>query len=123
MDTLAPAVIAYLGRQPLGRLATAGVDGRPHVVPVSFRYNAEFGTIDSGGFHVDTTKRFRDVQANPWAALVVDDLVSTDPWTPRMVEIRGRAEALTSGGAVLRPGFGEAMIRIHPDRVNVFGID
>jgi pyridoxamine 5'-phosphate oxidase family protein len=123
MDTLAPAVIAYLGRQPLGRLATAGADGRPHVVPVSFRYNAEFGTIDSGGFHVDTTKRFRDVQANPWAALVVDDLVSTDPWTPRMVEIRGRAEALTSGGAALRPGFGEAMIRIHPDRVNVFGID
>jgi hypothetical protein len=39
------------------------------------------------------------------------------------VEIRGRAEALHSGGGALRPGFGEAMIRIHPDRVNAFGID
>jgi pyridoxamine 5'-phosphate oxidase family protein len=123
MSALSAAVIAYLDSQPLGRLATAGADGHPHAVPVSFGYNTELGTIDSGGFHVETTKRFRDVQANPWAAFVVDDLVSTDPWTPRMVEIRGRAEALSAGGSALRPGFGEAMIRIHPDRVNVFGIE
>ncbi len=94
MTTLSPAVIAYLETQLVGRLATAGADGRPHVVPVSFRVNAELGTIDSGGFHVATTKRFRDVQANPEAAIVIDDIVSVDPWTPRMVEIRGRAEAL-----------------------------
>jgi pyridoxamine 5'-phosphate oxidase family protein len=123
MTSLSPAVIAYLDSQLIGRLATAGADGRPHVVPVSFHYNAELGTIDSGGFHVETSKRFRDVQANPWAAIVVDDLVSIDPWTPRMVEIRGRAEALAEGGAALRAGFGEAMIRIHPDRVNVFGVE
>jgi pyridoxamine 5'-phosphate oxidase family protein len=123
MTSLSPAVIAYLDSQLIGRLATAGADGRPHVVPVSFHYNAELGTIDSGGFHVETSKRFRDVQANPWAAIVVDDLVSIDPWTPRMVEIRGRAEALAEGGAALRDGFGEAMIRIHPDRVNVFGVE
>jgi pyridoxamine 5'-phosphate oxidase family protein len=123
MIALSPAVIAYLDSQPLGRLATAGPDGHPHVVPVSFRFNPELGTIDSGGFHVHTTKRFRDVQANPAAAIVIDDLVSMDPWTPRMIEIRGRAEALSSGGGSLGPGFGEAMIRIHPDRVNVFGID
>lgn len=123
MSTLSPAVIAYLESQLVGRLATADADGRPHVVPVSFRFNPELGTIDSGGFHVNTTRRFRDVQANPQAAIVVDDIVSVDPWTPRMVQIRGRAEALESGGAELRPGFGEAMIRIHADRVNVFGID
>ena len=40
-----------------------------------------------------------------------------------MVEIRGRAEALTTGGAALREGFGEALIRIHAERVNVFGIE
>jgi len=34
-----------------------------------------------------------------WAAIVVDDLVSVDPWTPRMLEIRGRAEAVPTGGA------------------------
>lgn len=122
MATLTPADIAYLNGQRLGRLATAGADGRPHVVPVSFRYNAELGTIDTGGFHVDTTKKYRDVQANPWAAIVVDDLVSVDPWTPRMLEIRGRAEALPIGGAALGTGFGEALIRIHPEKINSFGL-
>lgn len=123
MTTLTDAQIAYIDTQLLGRLATTGSDGRPHVVPVGFRYNAELATIDTGGLHVATTKKYRDVQANPYAAIVVDDLVSTDPWTPRMIEIRGRAEALPAGGTSLGPGFGDAMIRIHPDRVNSFGLD
>jgi len=115
--------IEYLSSQRLGRLATAGVNGKPHVVPTSFRHNPDLGTIDIGGHHVSTTKKFRDVQANPWAAIVVDDLVSTDPWTPRMLEIRGRAEAMATGGADLGPGFGDAFIRLHPERVNSFGIE
>src|SRR3954451_863708 len=123
MTELTPAQIDYLASQLLGRVATTGADGRPHVVPSSFRYNADLGTIDVGGMHVATTKKFRDVQANPWAAIVVDDLVSTDPWTPRMLEIRGRAEAVATGGAHLGPGFGEAFIRIHPQKINSFGIE
>jgi pyridoxamine 5'-phosphate oxidase family protein len=115
--------IVYLSSQRLGRLATAGANGKPHVVPTSFRHNPDLGTIDIGGHHVSTTKKFRDVQANPWAAIVVDDLVSTDPWTPRMLEIRGRAEAMATGGADLGPGFGDAFIRLHPERVNSFGIE
>jgi pyridoxamine 5'-phosphate oxidase family protein len=120
---LTDAQIEYLAGQRLGRLATTGKDGRPHVVPVSFRYNAELDTIDSGGMHVATTKKFRDVQANGYAAIVIDDLKSVDPWTPRMLEIRGRAEALDSGGTDLGQGFGDALIRIHPDRVNSYGIE
>src|SRR4051812_45641425 len=112
----------YLDAQLLGRLATAGGDARPHVVPVSFRLNRELGTLDCGGRHVDTTKKWRDVRANPWAALVVDDLLSVDPWQPRMLEIRGRAEAVESGGHELGPGFGAAFIRIHPERKNSYGI-
>ncbi|MDT4922541.1 MAG: pyridoxamine 5-phosphate oxidase family protein [Pseudonocardiales bacterium] len=123
MADLTSTEIEYLASQRLGRLATAGADGRPHVVPVSFRYNPELGTIDTGGFHVATTKRYRDVRANPWAAIVVDDLVSVDPWTPRMIEVRGRAEALETGGTSLGHGFGDAMIRIHPERVNSFGLN
>jgi pyridoxamine 5'-phosphate oxidase family protein len=123
MVELTAAQIEYLGSQLLGRLATAGADHKPHVAPTSFRYNAEFHTVDVGGHHVATTKKYRDVQANGWAAIVVDDLVSTDPWTPRMLEIRGRAEAVPTGGAHLGPGFGEAFIRIHPEKVNSFGID
>jgi len=114
--------IEYLASQRLARLATAGADHKPHVVPTSFRYNPALRTIDVGGHHVATTKKYRDVRANGWAALVVDDLVSTDPWTPRMLEIRGRAEAVEQGGESLGPGFGPSFIRIHPEKINSFGI-
>jgi pyridoxamine 5'-phosphate oxidase family protein len=123
MAQLTATQIDYLAGRRLGRIATAGGDGKPHVVPTSFRYNAELGTVDIGGMHVATTKKFRDVQANPWAAIVIDDVVTTDPFTPRMLEIRGRAEALTDGGADLGPGFGGAFIRVHPTKVNSFGIN
>jgi pyridoxamine 5'-phosphate oxidase family protein len=123
MTELTKAQIDYLATQLLGRVATTGADAKPHVVPTSFRYNPELGAIDIGGHRVATTKKYRDVHANPWAAIVVDDLVSTDPWTPRMLEIRGRAEAVPTGGAGLGPGFGDAFIRLHPEKVNSFGIE
>ena len=120
---LTDAQIEYLAHQRLGRLATVGRDGRPHVVPTSFRYNEATGTVDCGGMHVATTKKYRDVQATGYAAIVVDDLVSVDPWTPRMLEIRGRAEAVADGGEALGPGFAGAFVRIHPDKVNAYGIE
>lgn len=123
MVDFSPAERDYLHTQRLGRIATAGADGRPHVVPTSFRLNRDTGTIDVGGLHVHTTKKYRDVQANPWAAIVVDDLASVDPWRPRMLEIRGRAEAVPTGGERLGPGFGPAFIRIRPEKKNSFGID
>jgi|SRR5947209_465917 len=123
MTELTTAQIRYLDSQLLGRLATAGADSKPHVVPTSFRYDPGLGTIDVGGLHVADTKKYRDVQANGWAAIVVDDLVSVDPWRARFLEIRGRAEAVPTGGAHLGPGFGEAFIRIHPDKVNSFGLE
>jgi pyridoxamine 5'-phosphate oxidase family protein len=120
---LSAAQIGYLATQRLGRIATTGTDGRPHVVPTSFTYNPELRTIDIGGRRMAVTKKFRDVQQNAWAAIVVDDLVSLDPWTPRMLEIRGRAEALATGGSHLGPGFGDAFIRIHPHKINSYGFD
>jgi pyridoxamine 5'-phosphate oxidase family protein len=123
MTELTNPQIAYLASQRLGRIATTGADHKPHVVPTSYRYNSELGTVDVGGHHVATTKKYRDVQANGWAAIVVDDLVSTNPWTPRMLEIRGRAESIPAGGSTLGPGFGEAFIRIYPETVNSFGIE
>jgi pyridoxamine 5'-phosphate oxidase family protein len=39
--------IAYLNGQPLGRLAPAGVDGKPHAVAVAFSYNADPGNTGS----------------------------------------------------------------------------
>ena len=123
MTSFSDEELAYLRSQPLGRLATAGTNGRPHVVPVSFMVNPTLGTIDVGGFRFGERKKYRDVVQNPWAALVVDDLVSTDPWMVRMVEIRGAAEALAHGGADLRDGFADEMIRIHPERIVSYGLE
>ena len=123
MAELTAAQVDYLASQRLGRIATTGTDGKPHVVPTSFRYNPDINAIDVGGMRVAQTKKYRDVQANPAAAIVVDDLVSVDPWRPRMLEIRGRAEAIAAGGGALGNGFGEAFIRIHVEKVNSFGID
>ena len=98
----------------LARLATVGKDGTPHVVPVGWSYNAELDTIEITGFDFETTKKFRDVARSGRAAIVVDDLASFDPWRPRGVEVRGRAEAIDGE----RP-----LIRIHPKRIVSWGIE
>jgi PPOX class F420-dependent enzyme/OxyR family protein len=123
VDALTDTDIAYLESQFLGRLATAGTDGKPHVVPVGVFYNREHGTVDIGGYRFGERKKYRDVQRNPFAAVVIDDLVSAEPWVVRMLEVRGRAEALTTGGRALRDGFADEMIRIHPDKVNRYNLD
>jgi pyridoxamine 5'-phosphate oxidase family protein len=123
MPSLNQAQIDYIAGQRLGRMATAGSDGKPHVVPVAVRYNAELDTVEIGGYNFGARKKYRDVQANPWAAIVIDDVVSVDPWQVRMLEIRGRAEALPTGGAEVMAGFADEMIRIHADTVNAYGIE
>jgi pyridoxamine 5'-phosphate oxidase family protein len=123
MSRFTDAEIAYLQSQRLGRIATVGSDGHPHVVPVGFRYNPELDTIDIGGHDFAKRKKYRDVQHNPWVAFVVDDLASTNPWRPRMLEIRGTAEVLGSGGGQVIPGFDQEMFRIHPHRIVSIGIE
>ncbi|HEU0026363.1 MAG TPA: PPOX class F420-dependent oxidoreductase [Ktedonobacterales bacterium] len=122
MSVFTSAEVAYLQGQRLGRLATVGQDGQPHVVPVGFRYNPELDTIDIGGHDFAKRKKYRDVQRNPRVALVVDDLASVSPWIVRGVEIRGEAEALDRGGEALGPGFDPEMFRIRPRRVASWGV-
>jgi pyridoxamine 5'-phosphate oxidase family protein len=114
MSAFSEAELAYLqnGRR-LGRIATVGSDGTPHVVPVGWRYNPEHDTIDVGGRNFERTKKFRDAARSGRAAIVIDDLASTDPWRPRAVEVRGRAEVLREP----RP-----LVRIHPERVVSWGL-
>src|SRR5437764_209371 len=86
----------------LGRIATVGPDGTPHVVPVGWTYNDEHDTIDVGGHDFAATKKFRDAQRTGRAAIVIDDLASTNPWRPRAIEVRGRAETLRSPRELIR---------------------
>jgi pyridoxamine 5'-phosphate oxidase family protein len=60
--------IEYLHGQRLGRLATVGSGGSPHIVPVGFRLDAEAHTIEIGGHGLSKSKKWRDLQANPRAA-------------------------------------------------------
>jgi pyridoxamine 5'-phosphate oxidase family protein len=121
MSDFTDAELEYLKSQRLGRLATS-VDGRPHVVPVSFRYNAEHDSIDISGHGFAQRKKFRDVQRNPHVAFVVDDLASTQPWRPRGIEIRGDAEIHAQGGKGIGPGFDDEMFRITPRRIYSWGL-
>ena len=114
MSVFTEAELAYLaGGRQLGRIATVGRDGTPHVVPVAWIYNAARDAIEIGGSELERTKKFRDVARTGRAAIVVDDVERTDPWLPRGIEIRGRAEALE------RPA---PLIRIHPERIVSWGL-
>ena len=55
----------------------------------------------------------------------MDDLVSTDPWTPRGIEIRGRAELYESGGEERFGGGGwdSVWFAVVPQRIISWGIE
>ncbi len=122
MSAFSPAQIEYLQNQMLGRLATVGPNGQPHVVPVAFRFNPELDTIDVSGHHFAERKKFHDAQTNPRVAFVVDDVASTNPWRARGLEVRGEVEVLVTGGQTVRPDFDNEMFRIHPKRVVSWGL-
>jgi pyridoxamine 5'-phosphate oxidase family protein len=83
------AELRYLtGGRQLGRIATVGADGTPQVVPVAWIYNAARDTIDIGGRELEQSKKFCDVARTGRAAIVIDDLASTQPWRPRAIEPR-----------------------------------
>ena len=115
--------IDYLRSQRLARMATVGSDGSPHVVPVGYRLDADAGAIEIGGHGLSGSKKWRDLQANPRIAVAIDDLVSVNPWTPRGIEVRGRAELHTAGGEKFGPGWDSAWIRIVPERILSWGIE
>jgi len=130
MSTFTDAEVEYLNSQPLGRFATVGPDSRPHVMPVGVFYDPETQAIVIGSAaDMAASKKYRDAQRRPDVAVVVDDLAAVDPWTPRGIEIRGRAETHTDGGEEVgkRLGagfpFDRAWIRIRPRRILAWGID
>ena len=121
MSVFTDKELEYLAGQRLGRIATVGAGGQPHVVPTSFRYNAEHDAIEVGGMRMSQTKKVRDVRRGGLAAIVVDDVLP--PWQPRMIEIRGTAEVVSSGGKAFGDNFEDTVIRIRPRRVISFGIN
>lgn len=125
--TLTTTEQKYLAGQVHGRLATVAPDGRPQNKPVGFQYNAELGTIDIYGFGMESSAKFRNIQARPDVALVVDDVITESAAGVRFLEIRGRAEAIRVE-PVEAPGgpashLSAQAIRIHPRRVIGWNLD
>ncbi len=121
MSVFSDVELEYLTEQRLGRIATVGPDGQPHVVPTSFRYNAEHDAIDVGGMRMSQTKKLRDVQRSGLASIVIDDVLP--PWQPRMIEVRGTASVIPTGGKAFGERFEDTIVRIQPTRIISFGVD
>ncbi len=122
MSDFTPDEIEYLTQRTMGRLATIGRDGRPHMIPVTFHYNAEEDAIDVGGVDFASGKKWRDARHNEKVTILVDD---ADPQGARAIEIRGDAEIHTSGGDTINPRFPNFVpefIRIRPRRIVSWGL-
>lgn len=125
MSVFTEAEIEYLRGNKLGRLATADAEGRPHVIPVTYFFNEEEDTIDLGGLNFGSGKKWRDAEANPKVAFLVDDVIGP-PRRARAVEIRGDAELHETGGETINPrfpSFASRFIRIRPRRIVSWGLE
>jgi pyridoxamine 5'-phosphate oxidase family protein len=105
--------IAYLQSQPLTRLATVGPHGQPDVVPLACEFDGRGFWVGGVGDAELGTRKFRNVAAgNDHVALVVDDLISIEPFAARSLRVYGRAgEPVERVSALVGPG---VFMRITP---------
>lgn len=104
--------LKYVKSQFLARVATATAKGKPNVAPVGYEFDGKYFYIGSIKQEILRSKpRYINVKnGNKQVALVIDDLISVDPWKPRGVRINGIAEIVKRKGQF---GRGE-YIRIKP---------
>jgi nitroimidazol reductase NimA-like FMN-containing flavoprotein (pyridoxamine 5'-phosphate oxidase superfamily) len=88
-----PSELEFLRSQRIGRLATVGPTGWPHVVPVMYAIDDEAAFE----FDVDGVK-VRNLSGEPRAAMVIDAM-----GPKRGVAIQGRAELIAPERARLTP--------------------
>jgi pyridoxamine 5'-phosphate oxidase family protein len=88
---------AYLASQGLARLATVSANGQPDAAPVGFEFDGRDFYI--AGVDLPSTRKYHNVAGgNTKVALVVDDLVSTEPFVPRFLRVYGTASIVTRDG-------------------------
>ncbi len=123
MSVFTVSEIEYLSRMTMGRLATVGRDGQPHVIPLTFRYNGDEDAIDIGGVDFTLGKKWRDMQANPLVTILIDDAA---PGAAHAIEIRGTVEIHATGGDRINPrfpAFVPEFVRLRPRYVVSWGIE
>ena len=113
MNAFTESERSYLTSQPLMRFASASPSGKPDVAPVVFSLDGD--DIVTSGFDIARTVRYHNVKANPRATLVIDDLASMDPWSPRGIKIMGTAR--------IEEGNDGPHFRISPEVIVSWGIN
>ncbi|SEP52807.1 PPOX class F420-dependent oxidoreductase [Amycolatopsis saalfeldensis] len=97
--------VAYLRSQPLARVATVGADGQPDVVPLAFEFDRTFFWVGGSGATVLDTRKFRNIGAGRHQlSLVIDDLVSLNPFIARGIRVYGHAEPPVERVGLVGPG-------------------
>ena len=123
MSVFTDAEREYLTSATLGRIATVGPDGQPHVVPVTFAFNTAEDTVDVGGIDFGNSKKWRDGRRNPKVTFLVDESWGKGA---KAIEIRGTAEAHETGGESIHPrfpNFKPEFLRIRPRRIVAWGVE
>ena len=104
--------IAYMRSQPIARVATLSAGGQPDVVPLAFEFDGSCFWVGGVGEAVLNTRKFRNVRGgNRKVALVVDDLVSLQPFVARSIRVYGVAEEPVERVGLVGPGL---YMRIRP---------
>jgi PPOX class probable F420-dependent enzyme len=95
--TFTPAQLDYLRVRRVARLATADVDGAPHLLPLCFVATADTVYFSNGAERTrGSLKRVRNVEANPQVAVLVDHY--REDWERiAYLLVHGRAELLREG--------------------------
>jgi pyridoxamine 5'-phosphate oxidase family protein len=104
--------VAYLRSQPLARFASVSGEGQPDIVPVSFEFDGMYFWIGGSGASV-----LRDAQVPQRVVgqhsgrLVVDDMVSFDPFVARGIRVFGKASQPIDRVGIVGPG---SYLRVTP---------
>lgn len=106
-----PEEIDYLASQPLARMATVASDGQTDAVPVAFEFDGSAFWV-GGNESVLSTRKVRNVVGgNRDVALVIDDMVSFDPFIARGIRVYGRTSDPVERTGLVGPGI---YLRIMP---------
>jgi PPOX class probable F420-dependent enzyme len=89
---------ALAAAAPVARLATVGPDGRPHLVPCCFAFDADvaYSVVDHKPKRSAALRRLDNIAANPAVCLLVDHY--EDDWTALWwVRFDGDARVVVDG--------------------------
>jgi pyridoxamine 5'-phosphate oxidase family protein len=117
--TFSQREVEYIKSQRLARIATVSPDDlQPDVSPVGFDFDGQYFYVS--GKNLPSTRKYKNVLKNNRVGIVIDDLVSVKPWTPRAIRVYGTADIVKRNNGYVGAA---TYIRIRPERKWNWGID